>query len=151
MACKVVLENERPQRPRDSGKLGLTNKVWEILRTCWDKDPKARPTVDIVSAYLKQAAETWVVDVPAFMLASKSGVEQVLNMKEGQAKDFANQLAEVRRGQLRPDGVMSRRFIPETRPDGHQLTLGKDILEVPPEALWRLRCFANLVHAHRRI
>ena len=36
------------------------------------------------------------MDVPAFMLASRAGVEQVMNMKEDQAKDFANQLDEVR-------------------------------------------------------
>lgn len=96
MACKVVLEDERPQRPRDSEKLGFTDKVWEVLQKCWEKNPSGRPSIDVVSAYLKQAAETWVVDVPAFMLASKAGVDQVMSMKEDQAKDFANQLDEVR-------------------------------------------------------
>lgn len=95
LACKIVLEDERPQRPRDPEKLGLTNKVWEVLQRCWDKKPSSRPSVDLVSASLKQAAETWVVDVPAFMLASRAGVEQVMNMKEDQAKDFANQLDET--------------------------------------------------------
>ena len=96
LACKVVLEDERPPRPRDSEKLGFTDKVWGSLERCWEKKPSARPTVDAVSACLKQAAETWVVDVPAFMLASKAGVEQVMNMKEDQAKDFADKLDEVR-------------------------------------------------------
>lgn len=95
LACKVVIEGERPQRPRDSEKLGFTDRVWEILQKCWEKNPPTRPSIDIVSAYLKQAAETWVVDVPAFLLASKAGVEQVMNMREDQAKDFANQLDEV--------------------------------------------------------
>jgi hypothetical protein len=45
------------------------------------------------------------VDVPAFLLASRAGVEQVMSLKQDQAKDFANQLDEVRRGQFRPDGV----------------------------------------------
>ena len=106
LACKVVLENERPQRPRNSEKLGFTEGVWGILQTCWDKVPSTRPSIDIVSAFLKQAAETWVVDVPAFMLASKAGVAQVMSLKEDQAKDFANQLDEVRLLQLRPDGVI---------------------------------------------
>ena len=96
LACKVVLENERPPRPRDSEKLGFTDKVWGSLQRCWDKQSSARPTVDAVSACLKQAAETWVVDVPAFMLASKAGVDQVMGMKEDQAKDFADRLDEVR-------------------------------------------------------
>lgn len=103
LACKVVLENERPQRPRNSEKLGFTEGVWGILQTCWDKVPSSRPSIDIVSAFLKQAAETWVVDVPAFLLASKAGVAQVMSMKQDQAKDFANQLDEVRIRQLEPD------------------------------------------------
>ena len=96
LACVVVLEDERPPRPRDSEKLGFTDKVWGSLQRCWEKEPSARPTVDAVSACLKQAAETWVVDVPAFMFSSKAGVEQVMNMKEDQAKDFADKLDKVR-------------------------------------------------------
>ena len=101
LACKIVLEGERPPRPRDSEKLGLTDKVWEALQRCWEKDAGARPSVDLVAARLKQAAENWVVDVPAFMFASRAGVEQMLNLKEGQAKDFANQLDEVRQREIR--------------------------------------------------
>ena len=109
LACKVVLENERPSRPRDSEKLGFTDKVWDSLQKCWEKRPSARPSIDAVSACLKQAAETWVVDVPAFMLASKAGVEQVMNLKEGEAKDFADRLHEVRSRKIRscpPVGVL---------------------------------------------
>ena len=106
LACKVVLEGERPLRPRESEKLGFTNNVWKILQTCWEKDPSARPSIDAVSVYLKQASETWVVDVPAFMLASRAGVEVVMNMKADQAKGFADQLDEVRRLKLRSDGVI---------------------------------------------
>ena len=96
LVCQVVFENERPPRPRDSEKLGFTDKVWGSLQRCWEKEPSARPKIDAVSACLKHAAETWVVDIPAFMLASKAGVEQVMNMKEDQAKDFADKLDEVR-------------------------------------------------------
>ena len=102
LACKVVLEDERPPRPRDAEKLGLTDRVWESLQKCWEKRPSTRPSVDAVSACLKQAAETWVVDIPAFLLASKAGVEQVMNMKEDQAKDFADKLDEVRPREIRP-------------------------------------------------
>ena len=101
LACKVVLEDERPPRPRDSEKLGFTDRVWENLGRCWDKKPPARPSVDVVSACLKHAAETGVVDVPAFMLASKAGVDQVMNMKADQAKDFADKLDEVRSRRMR--------------------------------------------------
>lgn len=148
LACKIVLENERPQRPRDSEKLGFTHKVWEIVQTCWEKNPSARPSVDVVSAYLNQAAETWVAHVPVFMLASKAGVEHVMNLRGGQAKDFASQLDEVRQSQFRLGKDVFRSFIPDTRPDWYQFRLGKDILEAPPEAMWRVRCFAGLVFAH---
>ena len=103
LACKVVLENERPPRPRESEKLGFSDKVWGVLQRCWEKKPSARPTTEEVSNCLKRAAETWVVDVPAFMLASKAGVDQVMNMKEEQAKDFVNQLDEVRKFDVVPD------------------------------------------------
>lgn len=96
LACKVALEGERPQRPRDSEKLGFTDKVWEVLQTCWEKNPSARPPIDDISACLKLAANAWVVDVPAFMLASELGVGQVMNMREDEAKDFVNKLDEVR-------------------------------------------------------
>ena len=92
----VVLEDERPPRPRDSEKLGFSDDVWETLQRCWEKEPSARPSVDIVSACLKRAAETWVVDATAFMLASRAGVDQVMNMKGDQAKEFADKLDQVR-------------------------------------------------------
>lgn len=95
LVCKVVLESERPPRPRNSEKLGFTDHVWEVLQKCWDKDPSARPPIDDVSACLKQGTEIWVADVPAFMLASEAGVEQVMNMREDQAKDFVNKLDQV--------------------------------------------------------
>ena len=102
LACKVVLEDERPSKPRDSEKLGFTDGVWVTLRTCWEKKPSARPSIDVVSICLKEAAKTWVVDVPAFMLASRDGVEQVMNLKQDEAKDFADRLDEVSYREIRP-------------------------------------------------
>ena len=96
LVCKVVLENERPTRPRDSEKLGISDDVWESLQRCWEKEPSERPPVSAVSVCLKRAAETWVVDIPAFMLASEAGIEQVMNMREEQAKVFINELDQVR-------------------------------------------------------
>ena len=63
---------------------------------CWGKKTSVRPSIDAVSTCLNRAATTWVVDVPAFMLASKAGVSQVMNLKGDQAKDFANRLDEAR-------------------------------------------------------
>ena len=96
LACKVALDDERPLRPRDSEKLGFTDEVWESLQRCWEKKPSERPSIDAVSTCLEHAAETWIVDVAAFMLASTAGVEAVVNLKEDQARDFADKLDEVR-------------------------------------------------------
>ena len=86
LACKIVLEDERPFRPTDSGKLGLTDEVWGTLQRCWEKEPSAQPSIDEVPAYLRSAMENWVVDVLAFMLATKVGIERVVNLKEEQAR-----------------------------------------------------------------
>ena len=102
LACKVALEDERPGRPRDSEKLGFTNEVWEVLQKCWEREPSARPSADLVAACLKQASETWVVDVPAFLLASYAGVERVMDMKRDWAEDLANELDEVRQRDRTP-------------------------------------------------
>ena len=96
LACKVVLENDRPSRPRDSEKLGFSDDIWESLQRCWDKEPSARPSVGNISVCLKRTAETWVVDIPAFMLASEAGIEQMMSMREEQAKVFINELDQVR-------------------------------------------------------
>ena len=113
LACQIVLEDERPPRPRDSEKLGFTDKVWENLRKCWEKNPSARPPIDEVSACLRQAAETWVADVPAFVLACEAGVGQVAGVKGDQTKEFVDKLDEVlSRGIQRhpPIGVLTPVF-----------------------------------------
>ena len=43
-----------------------------------------------------------MVDVPAFMLASEAGVEQVMGLREDQAKDFADKLDEVSSREVLP-------------------------------------------------
>ena len=103
LACEIVLGRKWPQKPITPEKLGFTGEVCELLQRCWEKEPSARPSIEDVSTCLERAAETWVVDVPAFMLASKAGVDQVMDFKEDQAKDFANKLDEVRRSEVEPN------------------------------------------------
>jgi len=121
---------------------------------CWEKKPSARPSIDAVSICLKEAVKTWVVDVPAFMLASRAGVEQVMNLKEDQAKDFADRLDEVRCREIQPHlliGILTLAFRSDAGSDWHQPALGEDILEVSPEAVRCIWCFASLVYAHRGV
>ena len=102
LACEIVFNDKRPQKPIDSERLGFTNEVWELMLRCWEKKPSARPSIENIFTCLKPASETWVVNVPAFMLASKAGVRQAMNMKGAQAKDFVNQLDGVRRCNIGP-------------------------------------------------
>ena len=43
-----------------------------------------------------------MVDTLAFLLASRAGVEFVMNLKDDQAKDFADRLDEARPREIRP-------------------------------------------------
>ncbi|KAG9104524.1 hypothetical protein FRC06_001610 [Ceratobasidium sp. 370] len=40
---------------------GLTNEMWSLLQWCWEYDPRARPTIDMVVQRLKEIAETCTV------------------------------------------------------------------------------------------
>lgn len=41
-----VMQGRRPVQPlhEPSGKRGLTQAVWDLVETCWDQDPRKRPT-----------------------------------------------------------------------------------------------------------
>jgi hypothetical protein len=39
---QTVLKGARPDRPKNAESLGLTDDVWDIVRTCWQKDPDSR-------------------------------------------------------------------------------------------------------------
>ncbi|KAG9096724.1 hypothetical protein FS749_007885, partial [Ceratobasidium sp. UAMH 11750] len=40
---------------------GLTNEMWSLLQWCWEYDPRARPTIDMVVQRLKEIAATCTV------------------------------------------------------------------------------------------
>lgn len=82
--------------------LGFTNGVWALLEGCWLNDSASRPSVGVIAAGLREAVETWVVDVPAFMFASEAGVKRVMNLRGEEAQDFANRIDEVRPGTTVP-------------------------------------------------
>lgn len=39
---QMVLKGGRPDRPKDAESLGLTGEVWDIIQTCWQKNPDSR-------------------------------------------------------------------------------------------------------------
>ena len=44
----VVRQNVRPERPDDEDAPYLSDAIWELAKRCWVKDPKERPTVNVV-------------------------------------------------------------------------------------------------------
>jgi len=155
LAYRIVLEGERPPRPMFSERLGFTDEVWGSLCRCWEKEPSARLSVDTVSACLEQAAETWIVDALAFMLANEDGVEQVMNLMEDEAKTVADRLDQVRSREPNHTFTLELRFyfilpfILDPRPNRHRSGPEEDILEVPPEAVRRIWRSTGLIYAHR--
>ena len=97
----VTHESERPLRPEDSEKLGFNDTVWESLQSCWEGEPSARPSIDAVFTCLKQAAKTWVVDVPIFIPANEAGMECMINLKGVETKDCVDRLDKVRSCEIR--------------------------------------------------
>jgi len=41
-----ILQGNRPEMPRDSQTVGLTDEMRNLLRSCWQPDPTSRPTVE---------------------------------------------------------------------------------------------------------
>jgi hypothetical protein len=97
LACQVVLDGERPPRPRNSESLGITNEIWDLLERCWAKDASSRPAAKHVVHSLERAIKHWTADTTAFLLASEAGVQEVMSMDHEKAQKFADELDTVRR------------------------------------------------------
>ena len=95
LAYQVVLENMRPLRPQDSERLGITDSIWDMMVTCWDKKISARLQIESVIQCLTKAARVWAADVPAFLLASEAGIAQVTGLKGEDAQTFVDKLYKV--------------------------------------------------------
>jgi len=79
------------------------------------------------------------------MLASTVGVEVVMNLKEDQARNFGDKLAEVRYYDILGSEFWFQVLIPGTRPDRHRWMLEEDLLEGSPETMRRIRRVAGLI------
>ena len=45
MVALRISEGGRPEMPKDALEVGLTDEVWKLLESCWQRDPKKRPTM----------------------------------------------------------------------------------------------------------
>ena len=43
-----ILRGTRPEMPKDAQAVGLTGEMWNLLESCWQKDPEKRPTMEEV-------------------------------------------------------------------------------------------------------
>jgi len=54
-----VIEGERPGRPQGAEGAWFTDELWEMLELCWSRQPKNRPTIEVVLEHLERASTTW--------------------------------------------------------------------------------------------
>jgi len=50
-----TMNGARPPRPEEARRLGLSDKVWEMIKKCWQQDPGERPNVSVVIDCFKKA------------------------------------------------------------------------------------------------
>ena len=48
MAAFRVSRRERPEMPENPQAVGLTNEMWRLLESCWQQNPKKRPSMEEV-------------------------------------------------------------------------------------------------------
>lgn len=52
-----ILRGGRPEIPANAQELGLTAKMWKFLESCWQENPKKRPTMREVVRIWQNFAE----------------------------------------------------------------------------------------------
>lgn len=50
----MIVKGKRPKRTEARG---LTDDVWALIERCWARDPKERPTIDVVIQELSRIHE----------------------------------------------------------------------------------------------
>jgi len=50
-----IIRGERPTRPKDTTKLGLTDDLWELIQSAWAQDAEHRPPVEKIIDFLLRA------------------------------------------------------------------------------------------------
>lgn len=48
MVAECIRSGERPKMPGNAREVGLTGEMWKLLESCWQQDPKRRPTMEEV-------------------------------------------------------------------------------------------------------
>jgi len=56
----AIVRGERPGKPLNADSLGFSDKLWELVQSCWSESSSARPTTQRVFDSLSHASRTWV-------------------------------------------------------------------------------------------
>jgi len=51
-----VRNKERPPRPAEATKFGLTDDLWDLIRSAWAQEPESRPPVERIVGFLLRAS-----------------------------------------------------------------------------------------------
>ena len=51
-----VMNGGRPTRPAEATELGLTDELWDLIRSAWAQDAQHRPPVQRIVDFLLRAA-----------------------------------------------------------------------------------------------
>src|ERR1700753_2121260 len=43
---RLIVNGERPVKPRNAEEIGLGSQTWKLVKECWRSDSKNRPTVE---------------------------------------------------------------------------------------------------------
>ena len=70
-----IINGYTPTIPDDAEKIGIPDGMWEILESCWEKDPKARPSIEAVADRL----QGFVGVVPGLDGRSSPSLEPILS------------------------------------------------------------------------
>lgn len=55
----AVVRGERPEKPSQAESLGISDTLWELVRSCWSELSSTRPTAQELLDYLLFVSPTW--------------------------------------------------------------------------------------------
>lgn len=61
--CSIV-HGDRPTKPKNATKIGLSDLLWGLLQACWDGDRSKRPRMQYVENQIRNAAVRWERQAP---------------------------------------------------------------------------------------
>ena len=55
MIVVEIAKGSRPKKPENAANLGITDGLWGIIERCWSADKNARPTLETILSFLREA------------------------------------------------------------------------------------------------